>query len=328
MQTIALGSSGRETTRLGFGCSSLMGSMGRKDSVAVLEAAYDAGLRHFDVAPMYGYGQAEVCLGEFLARHPGELTVTTKFGIAPEDAKSLKATLRGLARPVLKLLPGLKRKLQKAAVATSASVLNLDFSVEKARESLDRSLALLTVDRIDVWLLHEAEAGDLKDDRLLRLMEDAVAAGKIGTFGIGSEARKIPALLSERPAYCRTLQHEWSVLDAPMAPGEPFRIHHRALTENFVALHDALSGDAARAKRWSDYCGANVADAGVLARLMLKAALVLNPESVILFSSKRPGHIKNNVAVLEDTTLEQPALRLYSLVRAEAVETLPPGAAN
>src|ERR1700722_13835950 len=97
MQTITLATSGRETTRLGFGCSSLMGSLGRRESLAMLEAAYDAGLRHFDVAPMYGYGQAEGCLGEFLARHKGELTVTTKFGIPPEESQSLKAAVRGLA---------------------------------------------------------------------------------------------------------------------------------------------------------------------------------------------------------------------------------------
>jgi aryl-alcohol dehydrogenase-like predicted oxidoreductase len=329
MQTIALGTSGRETTRLGFGCSSLMGSMGRKDSLATLEAAYDAGIRHFDVAPMYGSGQAEGCLGEFLARHKGQVTVTTKFGIPPEDATSLKTMVRGLARPVLKLLPGIKKKLQKAAIAASTAntpAARLDFSVQKARASLERSLAELKVERIDVWLLHEAEAVDLTDDGLLRLMEDIVAAGKIGTFGVGSGVEKIPALLAERAAYCRTLQYEWSVLDAIVAPGESFRIHHRALTENFRALHEALQGDTARGKRWSDYCGVDVTSAGMLAKLMLKASLVCNPESVILFSSKRAGNIRSNAALVDNASLQDAALRLYSLVRAEAVEVLPAGA--
>ena len=83
MEQIRLASSGRETTRLGYGCSSIMGALGRRQSLRLLEAAYDAGIRHFDVAPMYGYGEAESCLGEFLQRHPGQLTVTTKYGIAP-----------------------------------------------------------------------------------------------------------------------------------------------------------------------------------------------------------------------------------------------------
>jgi aryl-alcohol dehydrogenase-like predicted oxidoreductase len=295
--------------------------MGRKESLAMLDAAYDAGVRHFDVAPMYGYGQAEACLGEFLARHPGQVTVTTKFGIPPEESQSLKAMLRGMARPVLKMLPGLKKKLQGAAAAASGPAPKLDFSVEKARASLEHSLAALKVERIDVWLLHEAAAGDLTDDRLLQMMDEMVAAGKIGTFGVGTGVEKIPALLRERPAYCRTVQHEWSVMDALIQPGESFRIHHRALTENFRALHEALRSDAARCRRWSDYCGVDVGDAETLARLMLKASLACNPESVILFSSKRPEHMRSNVAVVDEGSLEEPALRLYSLVRAEVAES-------
>ena len=326
MQTIALGSSGRETTRLGFGCSSVMGAMGRRDSLAMLDAAYDAGLRHFDVAPMYGFGQAEGCLGEFLARHKGAVTVTTKFGISPEEGKSLKAVVRGFARPVLKLLPGLKRRLQGSMPVASTPAMTLDFSVEKAKTSLEHSLTALRLEHIDVWLLHEASASDLMDERLLRLLEDAVAAGKIGTFGVGSEADKIPALLAERPGYCPTLQYEWSVLDAPVSRGEAFTMHHRALTNNFTALHEALRGDAARAKRWSDYCGVDLANAGMLARLMLKASLVCNPESVILFSSKRPAHIADNVALVDDGSLEDAALKLYSLVRTEATAATGVGA--
>lgn len=318
MQTITLGSSGRETTRLGFGCSSVMGSMGRRDSLAMLDAAFDAGLRHFDVAPMYGYGQAEDCLGEFLARHAGAVTVTTKYGIPPEEAKSLKAMVRGLARPVLKLLPGIKKRLQGAVAATSAPAPKIEFTAEKARLSLENSLRALRVERVDVWLLHEAEVGDLNDDGLLRLMEEMVATGKVGTFGVGSEARKIAALLAERPQYCPTTQYEWSVMDAMVAPGAPFRIHHRALTDNFRALQEALAGDAARCRRWSDYCGANVCDPGVLAKLMLKASLVCNPESVILFSSKQPKNIQTNAALADDHSLDDAALKLYSLVRSEA----------
>ena len=327
MQTIALGGSGRETTRLGFGCSSLMGSIGRKESLATLEAAFAAGVRHFDVAPSYGFGEAEGCLGEFVARHPGAVTVTTKYGIPAGDGRSLMAVARGLARPLLKLMPGMKERLRGAArTVETAGPAKAAFIAEAARESLERSLRELRVERIDVWLLHEAEAGDLTDDGLLRMMEEVVAAGKIGTFGVGSGAAKIPELLRERAAYCAVTQYEWSVLDGLIAPGAAFRIHHRALTENFRALHEALSGDAGRRRRWSDYCGVDVGEAEVLARLMLKASLECNPESVILFSSKRAEHIRNNAALVDDAGLGEAAMRLYALVRAEAVEVLaPPG---
>ena len=323
MQTIPLGESGRQTTRLGFGCSSVMGALGRADSLKMLKAAYEAGLRHFDVAPSYGFGEAEACLGEFLARHPGELTVTTKYGI-PAETKSWKSTARALARPLLKAVPGLKKRLQGAAAGASGpAVARAPFTVAEARASLERSLRLLRVERVDVWLLHEAEAADLEDEGLLRLFEDSAAEGKIGTFGAGSGGDKIAGLLG-RWKDCPVLQYEWSVLDPLIAPGGSFRIHHRALTDNFRALHEALAGDEARAKRWSDYCGADLRDAETLARLMLKASLVCNPDSVVLFSSKRPEHVRGNVAIAEDAGAEEKALRLYGLVRAEAVQTLMP----
>src|SRR5947209_18236948 len=115
MERLELGTTGRTTTRLGFGCSSLMGAQGKKESLALLEAAYDAGVRHFDVAPLYGFGQAEGCLGEFLAGRRGEVTVTTKYGIPPAKNPGLIGFARSLARPVIKALPGLKQKLSGVA---------------------------------------------------------------------------------------------------------------------------------------------------------------------------------------------------------------------
>jgi hypothetical protein len=160
-------------------------------------------------------------------------------------------------------------------------------------------------------------AGDLRDDGLLRLLENSVASGKIGSFGVGSEREKIGPLLAGRPEYCRTVQFEWSVMDAPVDAMKSFRIHHRALTENFRELHVGLVQDKARSARWSEQVGADLCDGEVLASLMLKAALVENPESIILFSSKSPAHMRHNVAVAGDAALENPAGRLYALVQRE-----------
>ena len=114
MDTLVLGTTGRRTSRLGFGCTSLLSAGGRAKGLWLLEAAYDAGIRHFDTAPMYGEGESEDVLGEFLERHREDCTVTTKFGIPPRKAGFLvKLARRGL-RPVLASLPGLKRHLQRA----------------------------------------------------------------------------------------------------------------------------------------------------------------------------------------------------------------------
>ena len=319
MRRIEIAGTSRTTTQLGYGCSSLMGGMGRKESLAMLEAAFDAGIRHFDVAPLYGFGAAEDCLGEFLSRHKGDVTVTTKYGIAAPKSSGLMNVARQIARPILKQLPGVKAKLVKAASSVAAPTEKVSFTAEQARLSLERSLAALRVERIDVWLLHEVRADDLADDGLLRFLEDSVTRGVIGSFGVGGERSKLPELLRSRAGYCRVLQYEWSVLDDTIGETAAFRFHYRALTENFRKLHDLLVADSATCRRWSNVVGADLGDRKVLAQMMLKAALEENPESVILVSSKNAAHVQDNVRVAGDAGLVEPARRLHELVQTEGV---------
>lgn len=322
------GPSGRQTTRLGYGCSRLMGSIGRPESSALLEAAYEAGIRHFDVAPAYGGGQAEACVGEFLVRHRAEVTVATKYGVPVHDRPGLKLALRRFAMPVIEKVPGLKQRLQRAVAVPGkpGPRESLPFTAALMQASVETSLKLLRTDHIDLFLLHEVMADDLAEDanadRILRLLEGYVAAGTIGAFGCASSQPRLAEILSQRPQFCTVVQHEWSVLDPLQAP-EPFRILHRSLSEHFLQLHTALLGDKAVAARWSATCGADVANAETLAQLMLKASLVANPGSVVLFSSKKPAHIKANIALLHDAAREEQATRFYALVRAEAGAILP-----
>jgi D-threo-aldose 1-dehydrogenase len=317
MEQIVLGTSGRHTTRLGFGCASLMGATGRRDSLRLLEVAYDAGIRHFDVAPMYGYGEAESCLGEFLKNHRGQVTVTTKYGILPTRNSAMIKAGRRIAAPVLKALPGFKQRLAQAANAVTRNEERPTFTAAQAKASLDRSLTALRTGHIDLWLLHEVTARDLHDDTLLRLLEAEVKKGTIGSFGVGSSADKIPSLLAEHPSYCRTLQYEWSVLDAPIQPSGPFRIHHRALTANFRALHAILVKNTPLCQRWSTATDTDLSHAEALANLMLKAALLMNSASILLFSSKKPAHIRANVRAISDAALEFSARTLYTLIQSE-----------
>jgi D-threo-aldose 1-dehydrogenase len=61
-----LGRTGTTTTALGFGCSGIIGSNTRTESLGLLSTAVELGIRHFDVARSYGSGDAEAILGDFL----------------------------------------------------------------------------------------------------------------------------------------------------------------------------------------------------------------------------------------------------------------------
>jgi D-threo-aldose 1-dehydrogenase len=324
MDRIDLAGTGKLTTRLGFGGSGLMGGLTRKESLKLLDAAFAAGVRHYDTAPMYGYGEAEQCLGEFLRGKRAEVTVTTKYGIPPPSKTSLKyraiMATRGVVRPILKSVPGLKKGLERATSAGSAPPKSAPkrrmaaFRGDEARRSLETSLRALGTDHIDLWLLHEAEAGDLADPTLLEEMQRSVAAGKAGAFGVGSAASKISSLYRERPEFCSVMQFEWNIQDARLDYDGSFRLHHGSLSGALASLSARLAASEELAKRWSDATGCDLRNADVLASLLLKAALELNPESVILFFSRRPKNIEAAVATEGDASLAPAALRLWEMV--------------
>jgi D-threo-aldose 1-dehydrogenase len=74
---LALGRIGLGTAPLG----NLYAEVTEEDARATVDAAWDAGIRLFDTAPLYGHGLAERRLGAALAAHPrDELVISTKVG--------------------------------------------------------------------------------------------------------------------------------------------------------------------------------------------------------------------------------------------------------
>ncbi len=93
----AIGGAGRwgnARVGAGVGCSAVLGRVGRKESLAALGAAYDAGITFYDTARSYGYGESEALLGEFLRGRRDSVVVSTKFGILPAQTSFLKETVK------------------------------------------------------------------------------------------------------------------------------------------------------------------------------------------------------------------------------------------
>jgi hypothetical protein len=82
--TRALGASGVRLTTVGFGgapLGNLFDPVPPDVAQATLRAAWDAGVRYFDTAPLYGHGLSEIRLGEALATRPRDSYVlATKVG--------------------------------------------------------------------------------------------------------------------------------------------------------------------------------------------------------------------------------------------------------
>ena len=317
MQRVELPGTGIKTSRLGFGCSSMMGALNRRDSLRTLEWAFNAGIRHFDVAPMYGYGEAEACLGEFLALHAGEVTVTTKFGIPPEQRSGWKEMARSVARPLLKAAPALKARARRAADAVAAVPPAGDLSASTALRSLERSLQKLRVERIDLFLLHDTTPDEVRgNDTLLVMLERSKAAGKIGAFGVGTDRGHADAILRDAPLFAPVVQREWSVFD-PLDVDSGFHIAHRALSANQRRLGAYLGNTPDSAAEWSDVLRMDPREPGALSALMMRAALWANLAGIVLFSSKSEQHIQANAELASEGGTDVQAEAFYRLVQRE-----------
>ena len=188
------GASGVSLSQLGVGCapfgSLAPGTSGRLIQKA-FEALYTAGLRYFDVAPMYGVGLAEHRLGACL-RHVDRRTVvlSTKVG------RLLDAQPGGTAAG--------------ASDGVYPFSYHYDYSYDATLRSLEHSLQRLGTNAIDIALIHDVNRrwqGDLLEQRYAEAMTGAYralhelrAAGAIKAIGVGV--------------------NDWSILDRFAADGD------------------------------------------------------------------------------------------------------------
>lgn len=73
------GSEGPELSTLGLGCNNFGMLTDADQSAAVVRAALEVGVTHFDAAEMYGEGKSEEFLGAALGSRRDEVVVATKF---------------------------------------------------------------------------------------------------------------------------------------------------------------------------------------------------------------------------------------------------------
>ena len=90
MELRPLGKSGPQVSALGLGCMGMSGMYGpadRRESIATVHAALDAGITLLDTGDFYGMGHNELLLAEALAGLPRErFQVSVKFGAQRDPA--------------------------------------------------------------------------------------------------------------------------------------------------------------------------------------------------------------------------------------------------
>jgi D-threo-aldose 1-dehydrogenase len=169
-------------------------ALSEADAVATVDAAWDAGLRWFDTAPLYGHGLSEQRLGNALRRRPrDEMMVASKVG--------------------WRLLPG----ADPDSIFVDAPALRPthNYSASAIEQSLADSLERLGLERLDVLHVHdpddhEGEAYDGAFPLLARWRDE----GRIGAVGAGMNQSAMLARFVERDLVdCVLLAGRYSLLD-------------------------------------------------------------------------------------------------------------------
>ena len=83
MERRTLGDSDVLVSKVGLGCNNFGRRLDLDRSRAVIEAAIDAGVTHFDTAEAYGDGASERFLGQVLRGRRDKVVIATKFGRGP-----------------------------------------------------------------------------------------------------------------------------------------------------------------------------------------------------------------------------------------------------
>lgn len=312
MRQVKLSQSGAATSWLGFGGSALSGGLTPRASRRLLDAAFASGIRHFDTAPLYGLGDAEACLGEFVNHRRDSVTITTKFGRLPPARRRLRRGISRVARPILAVAPGFRTRASNIRRLATGVGVSATFTADAAAASLERSFAHLGTDYVDLFLMHEADTMGLDDPLLLAWLQEQVSIGRIGGFGVASHRDLLPALLLDRPEYCRLIQ--LSVGPSVTLPEGGQFIYHGVLRVGLQSLTDLFERQPAIVREWSDATDSDLTQSDVLSSLLLRAVLEGNPEGVVLFSTHSVARVEANAAAAQDPSLKAKALRFAQLI--------------
>jgi D-threo-aldose 1-dehydrogenase len=313
MHSVRLPGSAIGTSRLGFGTAGLLREPSTKKRLDILAAAFDAGFRHFDTAPIYGLGEAERLLGEFLSRRSEAVTVTTKFGLALNPLASRLRIVQSLGRTALNALPALRQFVRHRSQSFYKRPI---FDVFVARSSLENSLRFLRRDHVDFFLMHECSPAHLGDPSLPEFLVRLQEKGTIGAFGTATQFHHTAELVKTHRTYCQVIQFEQCALHTAQhpLPGDGSRgvITHSVLSGAFLQVR----ADACVQARWSKALDMDLTAPGALAGLFIKAAIAGNPHGIVLVHSNSPRHLLENAKASEQPLEAERYHRLRRLAAA------------
>ncbi len=277
---LTLGTTGITTSALALGCArigSALTPLSRRQCVALIEEAFDLGIRHFDTASIYGQGDSERFIGEALEGRRSQVCLSTKAGQRLTGRQALLAHFKGPIR----FLAAHRRGLRSQVADQRARGVARCFEPDAIERSLDDSLKRLRVDHVDIFYLHSPDMAVLQDHALLDRIGRMRDKGKFRAFGVS----------------CDELAVAWAAADVVAVQVVQFAFDSKASSRDLL---DLLAKRGKQAVLRGFASGASgVSGTGshedVLAQ-QLRHSLGLPALGGLIVGTTNPVHLRENVA--------------------------------
>jgi aryl-alcohol dehydrogenase-like predicted oxidoreductase len=163
---------------IGLGCMNLNHAYGQapteEDAIALLHRAFELGVRHFDTAALYGFGNNETLVGKALKPLRKEIFLASKCGMTGVNGTRV-----------------------------------IDGRPETLQATIDASLQRLQTDHIDLYYLHRWDP-QVPIEESVGAMARMVEQGKVGALGLSEvSATTLRRAHSEHPI--AAVQTEYSL---------------------------------------------------------------------------------------------------------------------
>ncbi len=177
------GKTGLQVSEIGLGCSNLGGGVFDKDdreTIRVLNLAFEQGINFFDTADSYGYGHSEELLGRIFKSRRNQIIFASKVGM-------LSSSLAYIGKKFLPILQPLRPLLQpwKGAIR-SVSKRRQNFSPGYITQAVEQSLRRLHTDYLDLYQLHNPPTSILQQGEVFETLDHLKHQGKIRFYGVSA----------------------------------------------------------------------------------------------------------------------------------------------
>ena len=209
-QRRSIGRSSLQVSGLGLGTAPLGGlyrDLSDEEAQATVGAAWDAGVRFFDTAPLYGHTKAEHRLGDALRRYPrGEYVLTTKVG----------------RRFVPRTSPVDDREGWQNPLPFEALYDNTHDGILRSYEDSQQRLGIIDIDILLIHDIGRLTHGDqnphywkqLTEGGGFRALESLRSSGAIKAVGLGvNEGAAILEVMAEFDIDCALLAGRYTLLE-------------------------------------------------------------------------------------------------------------------